>query len=1261
MIDPRRIEDALGRVKDQESFLQTLLAETLDWPLRERTKEVKDVSFEWSAEELRSSDLDKHIVDSHIWQLRRFDDQQEWGVFIIEFKDDSAFIKGRGLTGPLRKILRGLVPNARRRSDLPAWHRDDLLFICTFEYKHFRFAYFKPPKEKGQAAPLSTFGWGPDIPSRTACEFNLPALQWPEKPDKWLNSWQAAFDKEKLSKLFFDQYKALADILRSDLKKQSNNLNWAHDYTLQLLNRVMFLHFIQRKRWLGDNTDFLKSFWDEYRTSVQTKDTFFDKWLKVLFFEAFNDRFNYGHSHFSPKTKEALAQAPYLNGGLFTKNPLDHQADTYDVTVSDDRIGQILSFFGKYNFTVTEDTPLDKDVAVDPEMIGMVYESLVNISEDEDRRGEAGIFYTPRVEIDMMCKIALVDWLSNHLGTQHKELLYKWIFAYEEKEKIVTTEKVVSDKLIRPLKELLSGITVLDPACGSGSFLVGILHILDDLQERLEKCHKVSRSAYERRKDIIGSNLYGVDIKDWACHIAELRLWLTLIIDVDMTAAELHVRKEPLLPNFSFNIRRGDSLVQEVGGVDMAHRRGSLDLSQAIKNKLAELRREKIRFYNNDPQRKCGTVSELEEMEVKVFRDLLEDRIKADENKAKDLMRIQAQKQAYQQRNLITGELEGPAKQFTLDREQREQEIAALMEEKVRLENALGGLHNKAGVPFVWDVAFAEIFGGDKDGFDIVIGNPPYVRQENIANPDPHIDRKQATRTEAKKEYKAKVARSVYKAFPSYFDYKDATDKAARHNLDKKSDLYIYFYFKGLSLLNDRGAFCFITSNSLLDVSYGSALQEFLLRRSHVKMVIDNKAKRSFKSADINTVIVLLAAPLDKKASDDTSLANMARFVMFNVPFEDAVCADTFIDVEKSIKRIRRDKYRVFADNHHNLLDAGLEQLEDEEEASKSKKKIKSTGIGIKIAKYIGNKWGGKYLRAPEIYLELLTKDSLFINLGSPIWNLRYGLKTGLTEFFFISKEKKQLWNLEPEFCVPIVHSTREIPFLKLSKSELNSYVFVCPYTKSQLRQMKKQSTLKYIEWGEKQKTQKGAKHTKDGIPFPKVPSVSGNSPWYSLKEHSISDFVIPALVRERYQVMCNDAQFLVSNMFYQGQIPNCYDKELVWALLNSTLVYFTMEVVGRLNIGGRLNFYGPEISQVLVANPEMFVGSKKGEKVKNAFRQLVSRESLSVLKEIHSDDRIELDRTIFSLIGLPFNALTEMYDWIEKSCVERLSKEKSV
>ena len=1247
-----KIQQALNKTTDRKSFIQELLVNTLNWPIPSFLTDLDDMSYEWSDEDLNAAGLTEKSLSGPVLQMQKIVDNQPWGIFILEFDNPDIFITGRGLTTPLRKVLRGLIPKRQRSSKLPAWDRENLLFICTCDYKYYRFAYFKPPKDKG-IAPLITFGWEPDIPVRTVCEFNLPSLVWPENIDSvgWTKKWKAAFDKQKLTDIFFKEYKEVFDDFEKDLSKQTEDRIWAHDYALQFLNRCMFLYFIEKKGWLGGDKDFLMSFWKSYKENKQPTDTFFENWLKVMFFEAFNNRFHGGHGQFPPEIINILALAPYLNGGLFNKNPLDCKCETDNVMISDHRFEQIITFLDRYNFTITEDTPLDIEVAVDAEMLGMVYESLVNISEDEDRRGEAGIFYTPRVEIDMMCRLSLVDYLANHLGQKHKDLLYDWIFIHESQ----IDAKLASLKLVEPLYQLLSDIKVADPACGSGSFLVGMLHVLDDLRERLERVEKRERSLYDRRKEIIGNNLYGVDVKDWACHVAELRLWLALIIDAQLAEAELHVRREPLLPNFSFNIRCGDSLVQEIGGIDMAHRRGVMELSQNIKRRLTELKNEKIRFYNNDPDRKFESADQLEQQEVLVFRHLLEDRIRTADTESKNLMRIQAEKQAHQQRNLLTGQLEGPAKQFTIDYAEREKKIAELKEEQQRLEAALNSIRNKATVPFVWDIAFAEVVADDKGGFDIVVGNPPYVRQENIA--DPKLPREQIT-VENKKEYKAKLARSVYKAYSLYFGYKAATDKAS-HPLDAKSDLYIYFYFHGLSLLNPRGLFCFITSNSWLDVGYGADLQEFLLKRCQVRMIIDNKAKRSFKSADINTVIVLLSPPQENKVPDEVSLEKQARFVMFNLPFEEVVDSAVFKQIELAKDRLRNDKFRIFPIPQQQLLEEGCE-IPDESE--QPKKKAKSPGLCIKIAKYIGNKWGGKYLRAPDIYWRL-TEDhkSSFIPLASPIWNLKYGLKTGLTEFFFISEEKKQDWNIEPEFCIPILHSTKETLFLELSKLENHSYVFVCSCSKGQLRKSGKHNTLKYIEWGEKQRTKKGAKHTREGIPFPKVPSVSGNNPWYSLKEHSIGDFAIPALVRERYQIVCNDSKYLVSNMFYQGQIPNNYDKEIVWSLLNCTLVYFMLEIVGRLNIGGRLNFYGPEFSQVLVPNPELLIKSGKSKEIKNIFRQIVARETLSILKEIRTNDRRELDSIIFNIIGLPVNSLDEIYDWVEKSCTERLDKEKSV
>ena len=179
--------------------------------------------------------------------------------------------------------------------------------------------------------------------------------------------------------------------------------------------------------------------------------------------------------------------------------------------------------------------------------------------------------------------------------------------------------------------------------------------------------------------------------------------------------------------------------------------------------------------------------------------------------------------------------------------------------------------------------------------------NPPYVRQENIS--DPTLSREKRT-TANKKAYKAKLARSVYQAFPRFFGYKPKRtpnriipSAAVSHKLDAKSDLYIYFYFHGLSLLNPNGTFCFITSNSWLDVGYGKDLQEFTLKHCHIKQIIDNQVRRSFASADVNTVICLFSAP---DPTSNSGLDHTARFVTFTTPFEGMLDAVIFEEVEEA-------------------------------------------------------------------------------------------------------------------------------------------------------------------------------------------------------------------------------------------------------------------------------------------------------------------------------------------------------------------------
>ena len=769
---------------------------------------------------------------------------------------------------------------------------------------------------------------------------------------------EKAFDVEAVTEQFFEDYQSVFYDLQDDLADQTEDRRWAHDYALQFLNRCMFLYFIQRKRWLGDDTEFLRSFWESHQGTDEPADSFVDRWLNVLFFEAFNNKFHGGHRHFPDIIREALALAPYLNGGLFRENDLDGK---HEFLISDQRFKRIFSFLEKYNFTIAEDSPLDQEVAVDPEMIGKVYESLVNVSDEADERGDAGIFYTQRTEIDLMCRIALVDNLTNHLGETHKNLLYEVIFAFSLDDKADADGKLAAALLWEPLDGCLKALAVVDPACGSGSFLVGMLHILNDLRERVNCGLRREESSFDRKKGIIGQNLYGVDVMEWACHVAELRLWLALVIDAEFSPAELHLRNEPLLPHFSFNIRCGDSLVQEIGGMNLATLRDAFSgVPPALKARITRLKNEKLRFFDNDPICRYRSEEELQQEELELFRTLVDTHAKDINQQIDDLQQLIDGPRERQMR--LDGTVEARTDlQLDLQAMEWQKQIKALTEDLNHLKSARNALGSAGGVPFVWDIAFVEIFTGEKEGFDIVIGNPPYVQREDIS--DPKIPRERVT-TANKKAYKAKLARSVYQAFPRFFHYERAKDitsdnpsPAVSHKLDAKSDLYIYFYFHGLSLLNPKGAFCFITSNSWLDAGYGKDLQEFLIKHCHIKQIIDNQARRSFASADVNTVICLFSAPNEKRES---GLEGTARFVMFKTPFEAILDAVIFYEIETEPERSSTQEHRVFPISQGNLLEEGSD------DASPN-------------PKYTGDKWGGKYLRSPDIYWTILSKGKHLI------------------------------------------------------------------------------------------------------------------------------------------------------------------------------------------------------------------------------------------------------------------------------------------
>jgi hypothetical protein len=501
-----------------------------------------------------------------------------------------------------------------------------------------------------------------------------------------------------------------------------------------------------------------------------------------------------------------------------------------------------------------------------------------------------------------MCRLSLVDWLATNLGQNHRPLLYQAVFAFEPegKEEIDTT--LAKKNLWPQLKELLSRAAVLDPACGSGSFLVGMLLVLDDLIMRANQQLNLIEPPYERRKAIIGRSLYGVDVMPWIVHVAELRLWLQLVIETELDPYEAQLF--PFLPNLSFKVRPGDSLVQEVGGVNLnLHQRGQLIIPAPLKARLTQLKNKKFNFFLGDAP--GLSESSLKQEEFLLFREIMQSKIKDLQEEVKQITRrIEAPRP---KQLVFTGMEKKEPKQLSLAPELLQQERDKKEEELVNLREALAAL--KEDMPFIWDLAFVEIFAGDKQGFDIVIGNPPYVRQEKIHDPKGTYD---------KQTYKAKLQESVAAAWPVFFNYQYKNGVAAFNKVNGRSDLYIYFYLYGLSLINPKGTFCFITSNSWLDVGYGRDLQEFLLKHSQVKLILDNKVKRSFSRADVNTVIVVLGAADDKHQA---GLLKTARFVMFKTPFEEVLSPVIFEEIEETKSITNRPEFRCLAKSQKELYE----------------------------------------------------------------------------------------------------------------------------------------------------------------------------------------------------------------------------------------------------------------------------------------------------------------------------------------------------
>lgn len=934
----------------------------------------------------------------------------------------------------------------------------------------------------------------------------------------------------------------------------------------------------------------------------------------------------YGHAPFSAKTQKALQMAPYLNGELFKRK---HGVDDLGLWIPDEPIGDFFDFLFQYNFTVEENELYDEELELNPEFLGIIFERITNKDQ--------GAVYTPRLEVDFMCRLALVKWLEQTTDIEKKDL-YRLFFreagtgeASDEYQK----QGDFSPSEIRTLIERLENVTICDPAAGSGAFEVGMLQVLEQVLENLysrnntpEDLKNKALDPYERKKAIIANSLYGVEVKRWAVWINHLRLWLTLFVDMP---DDLKGSFEPLLPNLTFKVRTGDSLVQRIGSKTFPVH-GHADLPQHIKRRITQLKQKKLDYFYN----KNKDYGLIEQEELAIFRAILDEEIMQRERQIRDANRVKQKQLALFETN---------AEQMELDFSEEYEALRARLEAEIEdLKNQKKSL--KDNRPFIWNIEFAEIFF-DRGGFDIIIGNPPYVRQEEIVDPDPNRGLKPQA-------YKDALLEMLRLDFPDYFT-------KSRVELDKfktgrkpsgRSDLYTYFYIRSLRLLNHQGVHVFICSNSWLDVDYGTWLQEFFLRQAPLYYVIENHARRSFARADINTVITVAGAP--KRVNEN----HIVRFVAFKRPFEDVILSDNLLAIEQATTILRNKSFRVFPITVGELLregseiDQNLSQLDNHETFSINQ-----------LGKYVGDKWGGKYLRAPDIFFTILEKGrGKLVRLGD-IAEVRFGIKTGANEFFYLEPlgpgSKPGLlrvrngagWEgeIEEEFLKPVIKSPRECRSIIIKPEEVKYRIFMCHKSKKEL---KGTNALAYIKWGEERR-------------YFERSTCRARSQWWNLgvQENPIAiwfkafnnTFLVPFMP---------DNDIYVSDRFYVIY-PSCKGNWII--ALNNTLVALSTEIHGRANLGeGALDNMTYEAAINYIINPMLLNQSKiKNREVKDIFTECgIDPESdVPIAKQEPKPlpDRKAIDDIVFDALGLTEEERKEVYRAVCQLVWERISKARSV
>lgn len=740
-------------------------------------------------------------------------DDETIAVYEVELSDNVDIERNR-------RGIRDMLLTEWRNRDAGAfmfcYRKTESVLRFSYVSESWNFAEDGSYQKESTDTKRFTYLLGEGHRSRTA----IQQFEILKKSDLKLRDLTKAFSVEAVSKMFFDDYKKnYEDIIQyitgKRMVKVANKWEekvmhdpceeimdeFAHfpnpekavrDYVKKLMGRLVFLQFLQKKGWLGvpvgkpwgeGNPEFIQQLFADCRD----KDHFVDNVLEELFNDLNTERTNdlvssaVGHN----------IRVPYLNGGLFEREATDET----EFPLPARYMQQMLDFFASYNFTIDENDPDDAEVGVDPEMLGRIFENLLEDNKDK------GAFYTPKEIVTYMCRESLIAYLQTDIEDEEtKEAIRKFVTTHEK-----------NDLLPADTDQKLKDVKICDPAIGSGAFPMGLLKELFQCRTALEGIDQ--SKAAEIKKHIIQNNIYGVDIERGAVDIARLRFWLSLIVDEENPQA---------LPNLDYKIVEGNSLITTFDGQyinlstnDSDFRRSSLFY---IRPEKKALQAEQKRFFTLTGDDKYRSEIAIKNHILNIIWYQL------------DYEKHSWKKSTVEEAGLFgVTESKGRKKnkaqvvEFTQERQEVLDKCEAL---QVILNDESKSLQERAStiIPFFeWETVFSEVFDDEtQKGFDIVIGNPPYIQLQINGG-------ELATLYENS-------------GFETYV---------------RTGDIYCLFYERGWLILKQKGNLCFITSNKWMRSGYGEKTRKFFIERTNPRLLIDFAGTKVFDSATVETNILL--------------------------------------------------------------------------------------------------------------------------------------------------------------------------------------------------------------------------------------------------------------------------------------------------------------------------------------------------------------------------------------------------------------------